>query len=241
MCEFAYYKRYPRDIYADTRFLSRADRGSYNDLLDIMWLQGGRLRFDHAELARIAGVGKRLWLTVWGKLARLFTISEDGLWVTQKRLTAEIDEARIRRTKASGAVQAREAAKSLESNKVATGQDDPGSIDRAGATQSERKKDSSTDEIRGGAKSLGAIVPRLGLGPISKPEPRPLYAPHEIEALEKRFVGKIDDIPKRIPGLIFWATETEGMVSENEIKRAIYRALEKRALGKELEAERVAA
>ena len=90
---------------------------------------------------------------------------------------------------------------------------------------------------RSRAPSVGALLPKLGIDAKPKPAERPLYTADEIAALEKRFSDTIKDVPKRIADLVVWAGK-ENIVLENEVKRAVFRALDKQVRRKALEAER---
>jgi len=96
MSEFSRYDRYPADILADTRHLTLAEKGAYNDLLDTMWLQDGWLPNNAPHLGRIVQASERNWRRMWPRLKGFFLVSEDGKWITQKRLMKELQKARSR-------------------------------------------------------------------------------------------------------------------------------------------------
>ena len=99
MSEFSRYDRYPADILADTGHLTLAEYGAYNRLLDTMWMEDGWLPNNVAALGRIAKAPNRSWWRIWPGLKGFFTVSEDGKWITQKRLMKELEKARKRKAK----------------------------------------------------------------------------------------------------------------------------------------------
>jgi len=99
MSEFSRYDRYPADILADTGHLSLAEYGAYNRLLDTMWMHDGWLPNNVTQLGLIVQGSTRNWWRIWPNLKGFFTVSEDGKWITQKRLMKELEKARKRKAR----------------------------------------------------------------------------------------------------------------------------------------------
>jgi uncharacterized protein YdaU (DUF1376 family) len=88
-------------LLADTSHMTAAQFGGYVRLLGAMWLHGGHLVENSAELARIAGISRTSWSKHCEAIMRPMTV-KDGI-VTQKRLAAtllNVQETRQRRAAA---------------------------------------------------------------------------------------------------------------------------------------------
>lgn len=86
------------DYLMDTADLDVQEHGAYSLLLMHMWKRGGRLPLDHDRLARLCRVGADRWASIWDVIGHYFT-EEDGC-ISQKRLSAELDRARKKKTDA---------------------------------------------------------------------------------------------------------------------------------------------
>jgi len=62
-------------------------------------MEDGWLPNNVAALGRIAKAPNRSWWRIWPGLKGFFTVSEDGKWITQKRLMKELEKARKRKAK----------------------------------------------------------------------------------------------------------------------------------------------
>ncbi len=92
----------PERLLADTMHMSAEEMGAYCRLLFTMWLQGGKLIDEEAQLARIAGLSLRLWRKLRRTILRPMTV-DSGL-ISQKRLTdtwLKVQELRAKRKVAS--------------------------------------------------------------------------------------------------------------------------------------------
>jgi uncharacterized protein YdaU (DUF1376 family) len=58
-----------------------------------MWLQGARLPNDPKRLGRIVNASNAHWHRIWPQLQPFFTVSEDGKWLMQKRMSEEFEKA----------------------------------------------------------------------------------------------------------------------------------------------------
>jgi uncharacterized protein YdaU (DUF1376 family) len=105
MAELFSFPLKPADLIADTNHLTAEEFGAHVRILLTMWLQGGRLRNDDAELARIAGISRRRWRTMRERVMRSFTTINDE--ISQKRLTDTLVSIREMRRQKSLAAQAR--------------------------------------------------------------------------------------------------------------------------------------
>lgn len=89
-------------LLADTGHMSAEEFGSYCRLLFTMWLQGGRLKNNRHELARIAGVTADQWKIIRERVMRPMTVSDGE--VSQKRLTdTQIEVQKLRAKRATAA------------------------------------------------------------------------------------------------------------------------------------------
>ncbi len=86
---------YVSDFNIDTQHLTWQAKAAYRALLDAYWLRGRGLNDDDDELALIIGMTRREWDVVRDKVLPFFTLS-DGNVLTQKRIEAEIQEAKDR-------------------------------------------------------------------------------------------------------------------------------------------------
>jgi uncharacterized protein YdaU (DUF1376 family) len=89
-------------LLADTTHMSAEEFGVYCRLLFVMWRQGGKLRDDDSEMATIAGVTLRRWMTIREKVMRPMTAI--GGLVSQKKLTEtwiQVQELRKKRALAA--------------------------------------------------------------------------------------------------------------------------------------------
>lgn len=89
-------------LLADTMHMSAEEFGVYCRLLFVMWRHGGKLRDDDSEMAAIAGVTGKRWLSIKEKVMRPMTAL--GGLVSQKRLTdtwMDVQELRRKRALAS--------------------------------------------------------------------------------------------------------------------------------------------
>jgi uncharacterized protein YdaU (DUF1376 family) len=93
------------ELLSDTNHLTAEEFGAYTRILFSMWLQGGRLRADDAELSQIAGLSRRRWRAMRARVMRLFTTINDE--ISQKRLSDTLVAVREKRRKKSEAAQAR--------------------------------------------------------------------------------------------------------------------------------------
>lgn len=84
-----------KDYLMDTvpRLMAR-EHGAYLLLLGRMWLNGGRLRFDAAELAQMACVTPAEWPEVWTLIGPFFR--RRGSIITQKRLSVELEQLKLK-------------------------------------------------------------------------------------------------------------------------------------------------
>lgn len=64
----AWYKRYPKDFYDDTRELKPDERGLYNDIVDLIYMAGGPLKDDERSLAYKMHVDIKLWRRIRKRL-----------------------------------------------------------------------------------------------------------------------------------------------------------------------------
>lgn len=101
------------DFVKDTLELDAKEVGAYMLLLMAMWERGGSLPADHNKLRRVARVG-RDWPKVWAAIEVYFT-QADGK-ISQSRLTAELNYARTKATRAKQSGSLGGKAKSLKSN-----------------------------------------------------------------------------------------------------------------------------
>lgn len=83
---------YIGDYLVDTTHLTRAQHGSYLLILMAMWKAGGQLEYDEEDLATIGKMSAEEWSIEGRKLMRFF-VEKDG-YITQKRLSAELESAR---------------------------------------------------------------------------------------------------------------------------------------------------
>lgn len=89
-------------LLADTSHLSAEEFGAYCRILFVMWRHDARLADDPSELARIAGVPLRRWMTMSDRVLRPMT-SAGGI-LSQKRLTATwLDVQELRKKRAHAA------------------------------------------------------------------------------------------------------------------------------------------
>ena len=87
-----YMKLFWGDYFRDTRCLNRLEHSAYLLLLGEMWVQGGRLPDDDAKLAKFALCTPQEWTEI-SPTVRAFFSARRG-WMTQKRLTAEMEKYR---------------------------------------------------------------------------------------------------------------------------------------------------
>ena len=87
---------YPSDFLCDEKVcsLSMAAQGCYMRLLCLMWnCEGAHLPNDTLRLSRMAGIKHREFLKFWSEIqtpdSPIFTVTEDGTKITQKRLLSE--------------------------------------------------------------------------------------------------------------------------------------------------------
>jgi uncharacterized protein YdaU (DUF1376 family) len=81
-------KLYWGDYFRDTRRLNRLHHSAYLLILGEMWIQGGNLPADDAELASIALCTPDEWDEIKGVVMAFFKVSRGK--ITQKRLSAEM-------------------------------------------------------------------------------------------------------------------------------------------------------
>lgn len=82
---------YIGDYLRDTMGLSGAEHGAYLLILAHAWMTGGRVTTDPAKLARIACLTPKEWQAAAPTVLSFFQI--DGAWMTQKRITQELERA----------------------------------------------------------------------------------------------------------------------------------------------------
>ncbi len=105
---------------ADTTHLSTFEHGAYLLILMAMWRNGGKLAKDSKKLAMVAKVPPMLWRHVEKNIMDFMTVVEepDGkLYITQGRLTRELNHALIRHKNREVAGRLGGIAKSLKNKK----------------------------------------------------------------------------------------------------------------------------
>ena len=91
------YQWYPKDYMTDTRvmLMDIATQGAYRMALDICWLHGGEITADPRELSMLIGKGCKIKHAE--AVIAMFTVSEDGKTMRNKRLDVERDLAETRK------------------------------------------------------------------------------------------------------------------------------------------------
>lgn len=112
-----YMKFYPSDFAGDTLRLTAEEVGAYMLLLIAMWNAKGSLPDDPTLLARIARVTPAKWERISPNLEVYWTHDEEGR-ISQKRLTAELQNAEEKSKIARGSANHRWKAKSRETLKT---------------------------------------------------------------------------------------------------------------------------
>lgn len=84
---------------ADTGHLTTIEHGAYMLLLMAMWRSGGTLPNDDKRLARFAKLTSPQWNRIKSIILEFMTVSDDGQFVTQGRLSDELQYVRDHSTK----------------------------------------------------------------------------------------------------------------------------------------------
>lgn len=103
MSDLPYMKAFCRDYLADTRHLSPEQHGFYWLMLLTAWQHEARLPNDEKKLARIVGVSVARWRKVSPDVVKLWTVTDCGQFIYQKRQLFEFNEANVDRAQKSAA------------------------------------------------------------------------------------------------------------------------------------------
>ena len=90
-----YYKAYPRDFMEGTIGMPFELKGAYRLLLDLIYMQAGRLLDDPKYISGHLGCSVRAWGNYRAALVKLGKIQADGKFISNFRATLEIDKLEI--------------------------------------------------------------------------------------------------------------------------------------------------
>jgi uncharacterized protein YdaU (DUF1376 family) len=94
MAQFPAFPLWTDAYLADTGHLTTLEHGAYMLLLMTMWRGGGMLPNDDRKLAKYAGVQSNQWTRIKPTIMEFMTVSDDGQFVTQGRLSDELQYVR---------------------------------------------------------------------------------------------------------------------------------------------------
>jgi uncharacterized protein YdaU (DUF1376 family) len=86
-----YYKAYPRDFIEGTIGMSFELKGCYRLVLDLIYMQGGKLPDDARYISGLLGCSVRLWKSMRDDLVRLDKIQVSGEFLSNYRAVSELE------------------------------------------------------------------------------------------------------------------------------------------------------
>jgi uncharacterized protein YdaU (DUF1376 family) len=86
-----YYKAYPRDFVEGTVGMPLELKGAYRVLIDLIYLQGGRLPDDAHYISGLLGCSVRKWRSLRKKLVEIGKIQAENGIISQKRADKELE------------------------------------------------------------------------------------------------------------------------------------------------------
>lgn len=113
-----YIPLFAADWTADVQHLTCEEDGAYGRIIRALWRGGGRLRLTPDQFARICGLSPKRWARVAMNVLPLFQVEPDGMTITHKRVTKELEKYAALCARNKAIADAREAAKSLKPLRV---------------------------------------------------------------------------------------------------------------------------
>lgn len=89
-----YYKRYPRDFIEGTIGMPFELKAAYSIVLDLIYMQGGKLPNDDRYISGLLGCSVRKWKTIRSELVRLGKVEIISDFIQNKRAEKELETSR---------------------------------------------------------------------------------------------------------------------------------------------------
>lgn len=86
-----YYKAYPRDFFEGTIGMAFETKGAYRLVVDLIYMQNGRLPDDPRYISGLLGCSIRKWNSIKNELVRLGKLHVSGKFLTNYRAVAELE------------------------------------------------------------------------------------------------------------------------------------------------------
>ena len=112
-----FYKMYPRDFFEGTAGMSFEVKGAYAILLNLLYLQKGKLPDDSRYISGNLGLSVRKWNSIRKELLATEKIKIDGDFLTNNRVSEEVEKQRNRNRRKSLSEDKREIISGLSQDK----------------------------------------------------------------------------------------------------------------------------
>lgn len=86
-----YYKAYPRDFFEGTIGMAFETKGAYRLVVDLIYMQNGRLPDDPRYISGLLGCSIRKWNSIKNELVRLGKLHVSGKFLTNYRAVTELE------------------------------------------------------------------------------------------------------------------------------------------------------